>query len=72
MNITLIYTNGKGKQVVKDFNDPMEIIGYIYRCWSAARNAESGRRVRAAVDEQFRQERLQKQGGELLEEQEAQ
>ena len=72
MNITLIYTNGKGKQVVKYFNEPMEIIGYIYRCWSAARNAESNRRVRAMIDEQFRQERLQKQGVELQEEQEAQ
>lgn len=72
MNIQLIYTDGKGKQVVKYFTEPMEIIGYIYRCWSAARNAESGRRVRAMIDEQFRQERLQKQGVELLKEQEAQ
>lgn len=29
-----------------------------YRCWNAARNAESNRRVRAMIDEQFRQERL--------------
>lgn len=67
MNIRLIYTNGRGKQVVKDFNDPMEVIGYIYRCWNAARNAESTRIVRAKIDAEFARERLERQKIELLE-----
>lgn len=71
MNIRLIYTNGKGKRVVQDFSDPMEIIGYIYRCWQSARNAESTRRIKARLDEKLRQERLAEQKIELLEEQEA-
>lgn len=50
MNIILTYVNGSGKRVVKDFSDPMEVIGYIYRCWSAARNAESARRIRERLD----------------------
>lgn len=53
MEIKLIYNNGRGKTVVKDFNDPMEVIGYIYRCWAAARNAESARRVNERLDRQF-------------------
>lgn len=46
MNIQLTYTNGNGKRVVKYFSEPMEIIGYIYRCWAAAMNAESSRRIK--------------------------
>ena len=68
MNIQIIYTNHRGKQIVKDFGDPMDVIGYIYRCWESARNAESTRRVRAQLDEKFRQERLAEQKNELLEE----
>lgn len=71
MNIALIYINGGGKRVVKQFNEPMEVIGYIYRCWNAARNAESMRRVREKIDAQFEQERLANQENRLLEEQEA-
>lgn len=67
MYITLTYINGSGKRVVKDFNEPMEVIGYIYRCWNAARNAESGRRVKAMIDAQFEKERLENQKNKLLE-----
>lgn len=71
MNIALIYINGRGKRVVKQFNEPMEVIGYIYRCWNAAQNAEAMRRVREKIDAQFEQERLANQKNRLLEEQEA-
>ena len=54
MNITLTYINGNGKRVVKDFTDPMEIIGYIYRCWSSARNAASARRIKERLDAEFK------------------
>lgn len=50
MNIRLIYINGSGKKVVKDFSDPMEIIGYIYRCWNAAQNAAGARRIRERME----------------------
>ncbi len=50
MYIKLLYVNGKGKLTEKDFNDPMEVIGYIYRCWAAARRAESGRQVKEMLD----------------------
>lgn len=50
MYIKLLYVNGKGKLTEKDFNEPMEVIGYIYRCWAAARNAESSRRVKEMLD----------------------
>ena len=70
MVIILGYVNGRGKKVVKTFNEPMEVIGYIYRCWNAARNAESGRRVKAMIDAQFEKERLENQKNKLLEEQE--
>ena len=45
MQIRLTYINGRGKRVVKDFSDPMDVIGYVYRCYAAARNAESTRRI---------------------------
>ena len=45
MFIRLTYFTGNGKKVEKDFNEPMEVIGYIYRCWEAARRAASGRRI---------------------------
>lgn len=50
MYIKLRYVNGKGKLIEKDFTEPMEVIGYIYRCWAAARNAESSRRVKEMLD----------------------
>ena len=50
MDIRLIYHNGNGKRIVKDFSDPMEIIGYIYRCWASARNAASTREIRERLD----------------------
>lgn len=50
MYIKLRYVNGKGKLIEKDFTEPMEVIGYIYRCWAAARNAESARRVKEMLD----------------------
>ena len=50
MYITLTYINGSGKRVVKDFNEPMEVIGYIYRCWNAARNAASTQRIKQMLD----------------------
>lgn len=50
MYIKLLYVNGKGKLTEKDFNESMEVIGYIYRCWAAARNAESARRVKEMLD----------------------
>lgn len=53
MYITLAYINGSGKRVVKDFNEPMEVIGYIYRCWNAARNAASTQRVKEKIDAEF-------------------
>lgn len=50
MYIKLRYVNGKGKLIEKDFTEPMEVIGYIYRCWAAARNAESSRLVKEMLD----------------------
>lgn len=50
MNIRLTYHNASGKKIEKDFSDPMEIIGYIYRCWASARNAASTRAIRARLD----------------------
>ncbi len=50
MNIRLTYHNARGKKVEKDFSDPMEIIGYIYRCWASARNAASTREIRERLD----------------------
>ena len=50
MNITITYLNGKGKRVVKQFTHPMEVIGYIYRCWNAARNAESMNGIKEKMD----------------------
>ena len=50
MNIRLTYHTASGKRVEKDFSDPMEIIGYIYRCWASARNASSAREIRARLD----------------------
>ena len=50
MNIVLTYVNGRGKRVVKEFMHPMEVIGYIYRCWNAARNAESMNRIKEKMD----------------------
>ena len=50
MNIRLTYINGSGKKVEKDFGDPMEVIGYIYRCWASARNAASARRIQERLD----------------------
>lgn len=50
MNIRLIYINGSGKKAEKEFSEPMEIIGYIYRCWNAARNAASARRIRERME----------------------
>ena len=50
MNITLTHVNGKGKRVVKEFTHPMEVIGYIYRCWNAAINAESMNRIKEKMD----------------------
>ncbi len=58
MNITLTYINGSGKRVVKDFTDPMEIIGYIYRCWNSARNAASTRRIKERLDAEFENKNL--------------
>ena len=50
MDIRLIYHNGNGKRIVKDFSDPMEIIGYIYRCWASARNAAGMRAIRERLE----------------------
>ena len=50
MNIRLTYHTASGKKVEKDFSDPMEIIGYIYRCWASARNAASTREIRERLD----------------------
>lgn len=66
MNIMLAYINGRGKKVVKTFDEPMEVIGYIYRCWRAAMNAESSRRVKEKVDALFERERLENQENKLL------
>ena len=55
MNIVLTYVNGSGKRVVKEFTHPMEIIGYVYRCWSAARNAESMKRIKEKMDREERE-----------------
>lgn len=64
--IRLIYTTANGKKVVKDFHEPMEIIGYIYRCWASARNAASTAKINAWLDAQTKIE-LDKaeEGGEL-------
>ena len=59
MFIRLTYFTGNGKKVERDFNDPMEVIGYIYRCWAAAQRAASGRRIN---------EMLNARASELLEE----
>ena len=58
MNITITYVNGKGKRVVKEFTHPMEIIGYIYRCWNSARNAESMNRIKEKLDREEKRERI--------------
>ena len=50
MFIKLIYINGGGKLVEKDFSEPMEVIGYIYRCWRSAQNAISTRRINEMLD----------------------
>ena len=55
MNIVLTYVNGSGKRVVKEFTHPMEVIGYVYRCWSAARNAESMKRIKEKMDREERE-----------------
>lgn len=54
MNIRISYTNHRGKRVIKDFNDPMEIIGYIYRCYVASKNAAMTKRMNARLDEQMK------------------
>ena len=64
MNIVLTYVNGRGKRVVKEFTHPMEVIGYIYRCWSAARNAESMYRIKEMLDREERERITDAKGGE--------
>jgi len=64
MNITITYVNGKGKRVVKEFTHPMEVIGYIYRCWSAARNAESMYRIKEKLDREWRERITEAEGSE--------
>ena len=65
MNIVLTYVNGSGKRVVKEFTHPMEVIGYIYRCWNAARNAESMNRIKERLDREEKRERItEAKGGE--------
>lgn len=59
MNIQIIYTNARGKRIVKDFGDPMDVIGYIYRCYAASRNAASGKRIRAMLDKKMEQPQLE-------------
>ena len=54
MNIRIFYTNLRGERVVKDFDDPMEVIGYIYRCYKASKNAASTKRMNAQLDEQMK------------------
>lgn len=63
MNITLTYVNGGGKRVVKEFGHPMEVIGYIYRCWSAARNAESMKRIKEKLDREEWERITEAKGG---------
>ena len=63
MNITITYVNGKGKRVVKEFTHPMEVIGYIYRCWNAARNAESMNRIKEKMDREKRERITEAEGG---------
>ena len=64
MNITLTHVNGKGKLVVKEFTHPMEVIGYIYRCWNAAENAESMNRIKEKIDREMRERITEAEGGE--------
>lgn len=64
MYIKLLYINGKGKLVEKSFNEPMEVIGYVYRCWAAARNAASARRIKEMLDARSRKELPMKGGAE--------
>jgi hypothetical protein len=59
MNIQIIYTNDRGKRIVADFGDPMDVIGYIYRCYAASRNAASGKRIRAMLDKEMEQPQLE-------------
>lgn len=61
MYISISYTNNRGKRIVKDFSDPMEVIGYIYRCYVAARNAASAKRINALIDKQMEEEALAKE-----------
>ena len=61
MNIQIIYTNGRGKRIVKDFSDPMDVIGYIYRCYATARNAASIKRVNAMLDERMKKLNLEEE-----------
>lgn len=61
MNIRISYTNHRGKRVIKDFNDPMEIIGYIYRCYAASKNAASTKRINALIDKKMEEEALAKE-----------
>ena len=61
MNIQIIYTNDRGKRIVKDFGDPMDVIGYIYRCYAASRNAASGARLKAMLDERMKKLNLEEE-----------
>ena len=61
MNIQIIYTNDRGKRIVKDFGDPMDMIGYIYRCYAASRNAASGARLKAMLDERMKKLNLEEE-----------
>lgn len=54
MNIRIFYTDRRGKRVVKDFDDPMDVIGYIYRCYVASKNAAATKRMNARLDEQMK------------------
>ena len=63
MIITITYVNGKGKRVVKEFTHPMEVIGYIYRCWNAAINAESMKRIKEKMEREKREWITEAEGG---------
>ena len=49
MNIRISYTNSRGKTISKDFCDPMDVIGYIYRCYAASRNAAQTKEMNARL-----------------------
>ena len=61
MEIQICYINNRGKRVIKYFSDPMDVIGYIYRCYAASRNAASGARIKAMLDERLKKLNLEEE-----------